>query len=124
MSCINHYNVDPNGLFSIAIYKISDLIKANNFLIIHYDDTLPHNVAGRIDYLNKIVKINCSCAGCAVIAIAHEAGHLLHFLDFGCNAMPALHVREDEAMKRGLKILRNYIDKDLISDEYWEDNHK
>ena len=124
MSCIDHHLIDPEGSFSVAIYKLSDMIKENGYEVIHYDHTLPDNIAGRIDYKNKVIRINSGCAGCATIAIAHEAGHLMHFLECGDKLAPSRYIRETEAMKRGLKVLREHIDENLISDEYWGNVHK
>jgi hypothetical protein len=77
---------------------------------------LPDNIMGRVSYENRTIKINCACSGCALVALLHEAGHVLHYIE--CEkknlGQPKKDVREQEADKRGrdLSILIGFDPED------------
>lgn len=120
MGCeIHHYRGRPNQ-FSDAISKMANDIQASGFTVRLHDFDLPPTVAGRIDYATKTVRINSHCAGCATIALAHEFGHLNHFLECGHLPAPPKEEREKQAAIRGLKILRSYgISESLVTNKEW-----
>jgi len=51
--------------------------------IVLLDTSLPKDTGGQIEYDDKVIKINESCAGCALLTLVHEIGHMLHYLDTG-----------------------------------------
>lgn len=104
MSCSAH-QWEADGRFSKGIDACVGFIESLGYTVILFDSTLPPTVAGRACSETKTVRLNVSCAGCALRTVAHEAGHVLHYLEVGEGPLPPSEVREAEADRRGKELL-------------------
>jgi len=124
MSCLEHY--EKTEKYSEAIYRCIDFLKEKNFTVISCVTDLPKEVAGRVEYDNRIVRLNQSdCAGCTFLTIFHEAGHVLHFLHNENieNTIPKPE-REANAYMRGWALLRKMGYGFLVTKERWRREHE
>jgi len=62
------------------IYKLVRVGEILGLKFVLHDQSLPKNVAGRICYRKKTVRINEPCAEDALMIVAHELGHFFHHL--------------------------------------------
>jgi len=92
-------------------HNIEQLFKTHHFDVIYGVEDLPEDVLGRIDYIECRVKLNKNnITDQNIIALFHEAGHLLHFIDHGVgngfieDVYTKQH-RESEAYTRGWRLL-------------------
>jgi hypothetical protein len=85
-------------------------IRGLGFDVVLYDPALPRSkdvaVFGRTDYEARRVSLYCFCAGCALMTLLHEAGHVLHFLDVGMGGVDdcSKDERERKAEELGIAL--------------------
>ena len=122
MSCNKHFS-KANGEFSKTIPKLVENITLLGFSVDLFSRKTSPGASGTVNYEKKEVYINEPCAGCAVVTLAHEIGHILHFIECGHEEQPPKEVREREASERGLRVLRLFVKNEVISDNEWHEEH-
>ena len=115
MSCKVHARIDSRGRYSKAIDECIVFLRRANFLVIPYAEDLPKDIAGRTNYEERWVKINCPCAGCALIAFAHEIGHVLTG-----RFTASRKTREREAHERGWLFLGTLGVGDILPRKHYD----
>lgn len=76
MGCEYHNCMDRDSFYGECLDRLERYILVSGFKFNHDSDLL---VPGRIFYGKKLILINEPCAGCAVLVLLHEIGHM--FLD-------------------------------------------
>lgn len=112
MACSSHYEraqLRP-GYYSQCIERVIAYIEeVLGFKVKRFDDSLGTSAGwantGRTDYERELVSLNCSCAGCALLTLLHEAGHAKHFRLLGDDSsQPPRAERERMAEKLGREL--------------------
>lgn len=115
MSCGVHARIDSRDRYSKAINECIAFLKRAHFHVVPYAEDLPENTAGRTNYEERWVKINCACAGCALITFAHEIGHVLTGRFTGSREL-----REHEAHERGWLFLSTLGVGDILPRKHYD----
>jgi hypothetical protein len=103
MACEYHYvrSQKRPGYYSQKIDSVvSYLREVLGYEVIMHDERLLRTseeaIWGHVDYETKTVSLHCYCAGCALLTLLHEAGHILHRQAVGTVTHEKSSVRERE----------------------------
>jgi len=131
--------VDENSCsYTSTIYDLKHYIETIGFKVdLHaaigcrskpFDSTSKKYVSGRTYYdhdepFQRLVQIDEPCVICAVMTIAHEGGHALHYVQSNKESQPPCEERERRAYRLGWKILKT-LSVSFITREMWKEHHE
>jgi hypothetical protein len=101
------------------IYRLANHLEERGVTVSLFCHYLP--VAGRIDYLNRDIKINEPSALGALMTLAHEGGHWLSYLRFTDEDFNK-ESREELAYIYGWSLLQQ-IARGVVSRKKWREHH-